>query len=163
MIFYSPSTGGFYPAAIFGRRAGRRGIPRDALRISTERHAELLAAQAAGAQIAPGPDGLPEAQAARAVDPREALIAIVKREARRRILAIAPAWRQRNDSADIAMAALQLHAGMTTNIDPAPALERRAAVDAIRAASNRLELEIHALEAAELEAFDPALDMHWEP
>lgn len=72
MRYYSPSTGGFYSEAVHGARqiaakqtereikAGKRPrmitnpecrIPEDAVKITAERHAELLAAQASGKAI----------------------------------------------------------------------------------------------------------------
>ncbi|WP_295537406.1 hypothetical protein [uncultured Pseudacidovorax sp.] len=53
-MFYSPSTGGFYLPEIHGA-----GIPGDAVEISAEQHADLLAGQAAGLCIVAQPDGSP--------------------------------------------------------------------------------------------------------
>lgn len=51
---FSPSTLGFYLTDIHGAN-----IPPDSVEITAERHAELLAGQAVGQQIAAGADGLP--------------------------------------------------------------------------------------------------------
>jgi hypothetical protein len=57
MYLYAPSTGGFYLAALHGE-----AVPADAIALSGEQHAALIAAQAAGQRILPGPDGVPIAQ-----------------------------------------------------------------------------------------------------
>lgn len=59
-MFYSKSTGGFYDAAIHGE-----AIPADAVEITAEQHAALLAAQSTGQQITVDEDGFPIA-----IDPR---------------------------------------------------------------------------------------------
>lgn len=53
MYFYSPSTGGFYTAAIHSE------LPADGVEISQDCHATLLAAQAEGFVIVANPDGYP--------------------------------------------------------------------------------------------------------
>lgn len=53
-MFYSPSQNGFYLPEIHGD-----SIPADAVEISAERHAELIAGQTAGRRIAAGRDGAP--------------------------------------------------------------------------------------------------------
>lgn len=53
MIFYSPSTGGFYDPDI------HEDMPRDVVSITRARHQELLARQAMGEVIAPDADGQP--------------------------------------------------------------------------------------------------------
>lgn len=55
-IYYSKTTGGFYVPEIHGD-----GIPDDAVEISHEAHAELLAAQSEGKVIVGKADGTPEA------------------------------------------------------------------------------------------------------
>ncbi|MBU8545801.1 MULTISPECIES: hypothetical protein [Roseomonadaceae] len=57
MYHYAPSTGGFYRADIHGA-----AVPADAVPVSPDLHAALIAAQAAGQRILPGPDGAPIAQ-----------------------------------------------------------------------------------------------------
>jgi len=51
---FSPSTKGFYLEAIHGDN-----IPSDAVEITNEEHAALLAGQSAGKIITAGPDGVP--------------------------------------------------------------------------------------------------------
>ena len=52
-LYYSQSTGGFYDDQIHSR------LPEDAVEISPEQHAALLAGQSAGQVIMPGKDGKP--------------------------------------------------------------------------------------------------------
>ena len=52
-LYYSQSTGGFYDSTIHSR------LPEDAVEISPEQHAALLAGQSAGQVIMPGKDGKP--------------------------------------------------------------------------------------------------------
>lgn len=53
-MFYSKSTSGFYIAEIHGD-----GIPADAVEITPEEHAELLAGQSGGKRIVANADGQP--------------------------------------------------------------------------------------------------------
>jgi hypothetical protein len=53
-MHYSPSTKGFYTTEIHGPN-----IPEDAVEITAERHAELLAGQSEGKQIVPDENGNP--------------------------------------------------------------------------------------------------------
>lgn len=53
-MFYSASTGGFYVPEIHGEN-----MPPDAVEIGHDRHAQLMAGQAAGLRIAPNEDGQP--------------------------------------------------------------------------------------------------------
>lgn len=55
-MYYSQSTGGFYDAAIHGEN-----IPADAVEITAEQHAALLAAQSSGQQITADENGFPVA------------------------------------------------------------------------------------------------------
>ena len=55
-MFYSQSTKGFYSADIHGD-----AIPSDAVEITAEQHAQLLADQSAGASIQPDENGYPVA------------------------------------------------------------------------------------------------------
>lgn len=55
-MFYSLSTKGFYDSAIHGD-----SIPADAVEITAEQHAQLLADQSAGATIQPDENGFPVA------------------------------------------------------------------------------------------------------
>lgn len=54
-IFYSPSTGGFYPDDVFDRDS----VPEDAVEITLELRNDLLLGQIDGKIITPGPDGVP--------------------------------------------------------------------------------------------------------
>lgn len=49
-MYYSPSTGGFYQGS----------APSDAVQITAERHAELLAGEVNGRRIVPGEGGFPQ-------------------------------------------------------------------------------------------------------
>jgi hypothetical protein len=159
MIYWSPSSG-FQSRATHGK-----AIDQAAVHIRPSRHRELVAAQAAGAEIYVGKGGRPYIRR-----PRENLahrrafaITCIKREARRRILLVAPEWRQANDTAAIARAAFQLNATMTTNVETSAAFARMAAIDALRAASDRIEAGVAGMTGPELEAFDPSADNHWNP
>ena len=79
------------------------------------------------------------------VDLRAALVRRVKREAARRIEAIAPIWRQMND-------------GRWPTVE---GTARFAAIDAIRAASNTIEAEIAGASAKDLKAIDLANHPLW--
>lgn len=151
-MFFSPSSGGFYDPAI------NRDIPADAVRISRERHGELIAARAEGKIIVPDRRGRPMIREPRigADQLRTRAIASVKAEARRRILAVASLERQANDAADIAIEAF---AGAGTDLEGA--LDRRYRIDAIRAASNAIEAQIERMPAANLTAFDPFTHSLW--
>ena len=65
---YSPSTGGFYDG-------GSPAVPADAVIVSDAAWSALLAAQATGAVIQPGPGGQPEAVAPATPDAAEVLAA----------------------------------------------------------------------------------------
>lgn len=157
-MLYSPSTGGFYRRDIHGDR-----VPADVVEISAERHGELVDARSEGAAIETGEDGLPIIRwpaPPSLEEHRERAIAAAKNEAHRRITAAVPMWRQSNDNALIALAAVELNAGSTVR-DFVPALERRERIDAIRAASDALEAAIGAMGEAQLAALDVADDAHW--
>ncbi|MFC0685066.1 hypothetical protein [Novosphingobium clariflavum] len=130
-LCYAPSTGGFYDTDLHST------VPDDAVEITNDLRARLMDAQATGAQIVVSAQtGLPEAL--HPLDEVEALrAALVRRtkaEAERRILAIAPVWRQVND----------LRAPCTD------AEARFTAIDAVRAASNAIEAELAAADAEAL-------------
>ncbi len=96
-LHYSAASGGFYDTRVHA------SLPDDAVAISAERHAQLMAGQAAARPITAAPDGSP-VNAAPVVDTsarRARLVAAVKREAAARILAVAPIWRQLNDARDL--------------------------------------------------------------
>ena len=54
-IFYSPSTGGFYPDDVFERDS----VPEDAVEITLDLRNDLLLGQIDGKIITPGPGGVP--------------------------------------------------------------------------------------------------------
>lgn len=155
---YSASANAFFDRDLHGDQA-----PADAVPISVARHARLLALQAAGSVIGPDGDGRPSAHRHRVSEAarRRHLIARGKREAARRIDLLSPIWRQCNDNADLAVAAVQLAASGATTIDTGPAMARRAAVERLRARSDAIENAVRALAPAEFAEFDPADDVHW--
>jgi hypothetical protein len=159
MMFYSPSAGAFYDPQIHEPGA----IPQDAVAITRQRHAELLAGQTAGGRIIAGASGRPRLDLAKAsiTDQRAAAMAAIRREASRRIHALAPPHRQINDAALIAEAALQIAMAGETTVDIAPLLARRAAIDALRAAARALISAAATFTSPEAASFDPAADRHW--
>lgn len=140
-LFYSASAHGFFDDAIHDP------LPADAEPISAARHAELLAAQASGAQIIAADNGRPHIHrtTASAASRRAALVRRVKRQAALRIEAISPLWRQLNDMRDASVAGAA----------------RFAAIDAVRAASAVIEAEIAATAAAALDGLDIANHPAW--
>ena len=128
--YFDPATGGF-----FDRRLGTP--PTTAQPITAAQHAELLAAQAAGAVIVGGAGGRPRAQAPSAARRRDTLARAVRIEAARRIEAVSPLWRQLND----------LRAGGED------AARRFGHIDAIRAASDLIVDQVTELPASALAQF----------
>lgn len=132
-IFYSASCGGFFSPAV------HTSLPDDAVRITSTRHAALLAGQADGHEIIPDRRGRPHLRSLGPATIGEALSACVheiKREAARRIDARMPLWRQLNAVRD--------------GTDPG-----FHQIDAIRAASNLIESHIASLDdIAAVLAFD---------
>lgn len=138
-LFFSATARGFFDDAL------HMELPDDAVPISEDRHRELLAAQAAGAIITADSCGKPRASRPTIDARRAAALRAVKREASRRIEAIAPIWRQLNDQRA-----------------PTPESDARFhAIDAIRAASNMIEADIAGLSAAALDALDFAAHPLW--
>lgn len=70
MISYSATTRGFYDVALHGA-----AIPLDAVQVPRAVYQDLMAEQAAGAQIVPGPGGAPIAQWPVPPSPAEVLAA----------------------------------------------------------------------------------------
>ncbi|SFG08487.1 hypothetical protein SAMN05518801_10739 [Novosphingobium sp. CF614] len=141
-ILWSPGTRGFYLRGISA------AIPEDARPLERDIHASLLHQQTQGATIEPcSRTGRPRARHERLsiADRRAALAAAVKNEARRRIDAVSPAWRQINDLRAPSMAAT----------------ERFAAIDAIRAASAAIEKLLAGMAAANLDTFPIAEHPLW--
>jgi hypothetical protein len=124
-----------------------KAAPAHAVKITQRRHVELLERQAEGFAIVAGKGGKPKIVGRPTNDDarRAALTRAIKREAARRIEAVAPVWRQINDSRA-----------------PSPEGARRfAQIDAIRAASNAFENTLANLPAAQLEAFRVAAHPLW--
>lgn len=139
-LHYSPSRNAFFDDAL-------SGMPDDARPIDADRHRQLLEGQATGARIAADAKGDPCLIRPRqsVADRRAQLVRQVKREAARRIDVIAPPWRQMNDlrAADAAATA------------------RFAAIDAVRAASDRIEAAVAVADKATLRIFDIASNPLW--
>ncbi|WP_168556299.1 hypothetical protein [Novosphingobium sp. SG720] len=157
-IYYSAARGGFFHAA------NHATLPDDAVRVSRQRHRQLLDAQAQGCQIVPNDKGRPVL--APVAPPsleqlRAQATAAVNREAARRIKAVATIERQTNDNALIAQAALAAATGAAQPAGLAEALARRAAIDAVRAASNRIAALIAQMPAANLTDFDATAERLW--
>ena len=76
----------------------------------------------------------------------------IKYEAQRRILAVAPEWRQRNAAIDIQSSDADVRAAAQAVID---------AVNAIRAKSNEIEAALPAKSDADILAFNARDDAHW--
>lgn len=146
-IHYSPRRNAFFDDRV-------HILPDDTRPVTAEEHARLLDAQSAGKIIMPGNDGEPTARrpAENGEQLRARLITATKREAARRIEAVAPVWRQLNDWRDLALAQGEQRV----------AIEKRlAAIDAIRAASDLLEARLAAMTARQLAKTDIANDTHW--
>ncbi|MES2173292.1 MAG: hypothetical protein V4523_05025 [Pseudomonadota bacterium] len=143
MTLYYSATRGFLAESL------HPDLPADAVAITAADHLALLDGQAAGRAIVAGDDGRPRlAPVARPTigQLRERAVTSTKREAARRIEAIAPLWRQLNDSRK----------------PGAQADQRFAAIDAIRAASDAIEAEIAAAaNAKDLRAIDIAHHSLW--
>ncbi|MGF7149432.1 hypothetical protein FHS96_003083 [Sphingomonas zeicaulis] len=157
-IRFSPSTGLFYDAALHPPAS----LPGDAVTVSARRHAQLLELQAGGRTIAAARDGRPYAIAPRAPtleERRTAASRAIATEASKRILAVASLERQSNDNA--LMAVTVLTGGDSDAVDVQEALVRRLQIDAIRAASNRLEAAIAVMSARQISALEIAADHHW--
>lgn len=82
----------------------------------------------------------------------ESLHPSIKEEAQRRILAVAPAWRQRNATIDLQSEDEVVQAAAQSVID---------SVNAIRAKSNEIEASLTSRSDADILAFDATDDAHW--
>jgi DNA repair photolyase len=140
-LYYSAARHAFLDDAI------HTTLPEDAVPVARARHRALMEAQATGAAIVAGEDGAPRIDRPRATRSiqRAAAIRQVKREAARRIEAIAPIWRQLND------ARVPSEAGAA----------RFAAINAVRVASDAIEAEIATMTLAALKALDIASHRAW--
>ena len=144
-ILWSPSTGHFYHTDIHGADA-----PDDGVAVTVKRHAKLVDGRNHGQTIKPDACGKPHLVATSPAAPTvEDVVAAIKREARRRILAIASIERQSNDNAAIALG------------DKGPPLDRRLKIDAVRVASNIAEEAVAKLSAAALAKFNPSAEALW--
>lgn len=147
-LYYSAGAHGFFDDRIHA------DLPADAQPVTAARHRELMLAQAAGAAIEAGDNGKPRLRRPSASIParRAALIRQVKREASRRITAIAPIWQQLND-----MRAASTYPPLIGT----PASARFDAIDAVRTASDAIEAQISAADDAALAAIDIANHPAW--
>lgn len=147
-IRYSAATGGFYHLDLHGIDR----IPADAVPVSAKRHAALLEAHAGGSAIVADAAGRPRlaTPAATIEQRRAAAVAAVRREARRRILAIASIERQSNDNAALALAAI------TGAPAASGALHRRQSIDLLRAAAASAIATLAGLDREGIETFQPA-------
>ena len=140
--FYSPSRAAFFDNAI------NVDIPDDAVPVTPARHRELMDGQSKGGAIVAGDDGKPRLQAKprpSLADRRARLLVRIRAEAYRRIEAASPIWRQLNDMRD-----------------PSPeGAARFLALDAIRAASNRIEALAAQCPAAAIDAFPVGDNPEW--
>ncbi|ATI79452.1 hypothetical protein [Sphingobium yanoikuyae] len=151
-IFFSPGACAFFTPALHGD-----AVPADAVAITADAHRALINGQSQGRTIIADDDGRP--CLAPVVQPtlaqlRARAIARTKREAARRIEAVAPLWRQMNDIRD-------RDADIATNAQAQAATIRFAAIDAIRAASNAIEADIATATAKTLKAIDLAAHPLW--
>jgi len=160
--FWSAQTGGFYFEGV------NASIPADAVEITPARHRELLDAQARGARLSSDTAGRPVSAMPRppsAAQLRAERAAGIRTEAERRILAVAPLWRQSNDNAALAQELMNRIDGLASpaelTAEVAAAVTRRAWINAIRAASDLIEADLAGLTAAQLAAFDVAADPRW--
>jgi hypothetical protein len=156
-LHYSAARNSFFDSAIHAE------LPADAVPITAARHRELMAGQTEGKCIVPDSKGRPRLARRPALpleQQREAALRRVRAEARRRIIEVANLEQQSNDNAAIAMMALQLTAGAST-IDAFEAVARRERIDAIRAASDRLQAAIASMDAKQLSALGVAAAEHW--
>ncbi|RSU45815.1 hypothetical protein [Sphingobium yanoikuyae] len=151
-IFFSPGACAFFTPALHGD-----AVPADAVAITADAHRALIDGQSQGRAIIADDDGHP--CLAPVVQPtlaqlRAQAIARTKREAARRIEAVAPLWRQMNDIRD-------RDAGTATYAEAQAAAIRFAVIDAIRAASNAIEADIATATAKTLKAIDLAAHPLW--
>lgn len=157
-LYFSAERTAFFDSAI------HRELPADAVEISAEQHEALLAGNAEGQRIAADRRGHPcllKPQPFPLAERRARAQRRARSEARRRILAFASLERQANDSAALAMAALQIAQAGATIIETAEPLGRRTRIDAIRAACAVLEERIETLSAQALSALDVTASSHW--
>lgn len=127
-IYFSATTGGFYETDIHGDHR-----PDDSVIVLQKRHKELIEAQEKGAQIVASKQGKPELQWPEETTDegrRTIFVRQVKAEAAKRIDMISPPWRQLND--------------MRTESDAG--IDRFVQIDAIRKASDKIEVQVEQLD-----------------
>lgn len=156
-IFYSASTAGFYNDRLHGA-----AMPADCVAITAARHEQLLQMQADGHVITADADGRPQARHPHAtIEVRRAVaMRAIKREALRRIEKAVPAWRQMNDNADLAIAAVKKTDAAAPGL--AEPMARRREIDRLRERSNALEARLASMTADALRGFDLRSDEHWK-
>lgn len=158
MIYYHPSTVAFFDDTIPGIV-----VPDDAVAIGAQTHADLLAGLSQGRRILIDGDDMPtlgELPGGIATT-RAAAVAAIRTEARNRILAIASLARQSNDNAVLALRDTVRLSSSAAQYDIAAALARRAAIDAVRDASNAAQLAVADLTATQLAGFDSLTFVRW--
>ncbi|WP_313801007.1 hypothetical protein [Sphingobium sp.] len=134
--------------AFFSRELHGDAVPTDAVSVTPEDHRTLLEGQSQGRTIIAGENGYPclaKVSKPTVAETRAALVRRVKREAARRIEAIAPIWRQINDQ----------------RIATPEGAARFIAIDTVRAASSAIEAEIETGTAKDLKAIDLANHPLW--
>lgn len=135
--WYSPSTGGFYPA----NRKGK-GKPKDAVLVTAAEHEALFPADQPHREIETGPDGKPRWRAYGLSEKRRDALFAIKAEAARRIDAIMPLHKQLN----------AIRSGDASNAE-------FSLIDAIRAASDLIEQDM--LASDDPETFPVATHPLW--
>jgi hypothetical protein len=159
----APSRLLWSPAGFFHRDV-HRVIPVDAVPVSAAVHARLLDGQARGKEIVAGPGGRPILADPGTRSPeerRQRARRQLRRETRRRILAIASLETQANDNSALALAAFAIASAGATTIDTAAAIGRRTRIDAIRAAGAAIGAVLEQVADSDLATFDPTADHHW--
>ena len=121
--------------------------PKDAVQISSRRHAQLVAALAQGDAVTLGRNGKPTIIARRpdVAAQRAQLVAAIKREAARRVDQVSPIWRQINDARS----------------PSAEGARRFAQIDAIRDASDAIEALLAEVAARALGSFPVSDNPAW--
>lgn len=125
----------------------RKLAPAGAVKITDARHGQLLEALGEGHSVVAGKGGKPAIKKAKAdiATLRADAVRRVKAEAKRRIVKVAPIWRQINDM----------------RFTSPEGEARFAQIDAIRAASDEIEAFAADLTAAQLRDYDIAKSPFW--
>lgn len=120
-------------------------IPDGAVSLSNRKLSRLVEDMAAGAELAAAPDGKPVLRWPDKSQIRASIIASIRSEAQRRILRIAPIWRQLND---------------LRTVSPEGTI-RFALIDSIRAASEIIEADARDTATSALSDFPVATHPMW--